>query len=367
MTGPAVGDEIERERHPDRRGIPRVSSLTAVAAGTLGVALAVGIVLPLGEGSSRIIHTVLLIIPVIVAGLLGGRAAAVAVSTEAAIAFSFFLEPFGSPRVSGHSELAALAVFVVLAATTGVLVSNVVNAERRRAAAEHEALEALERTEAQRKALLRSVSHDLRTPLGTILGATEELADEVGHDAASRRELLSMVVAETLRLDRIVANMLSLGRVEAGALLPERQPVDLEDLVRSSTRRLESILSTRTVELEVHGAVPLVDVDPSQIDQVVTNVIENAVRHSPPRTTITIDLRTIGTEIELVVADDGPGFPPGSEDKVFEPFALATGAGSSGIGLAICRSIVEAHRGTISVQNRATGGAQVTVVLPIHG
>jgi len=115
----------------------------------------------------------------------------------------------------------------------------------------------------------------------------------------------------------------------------------------------------------VDGELPVADVDRSQIDQVVTNVLENAARHSTAGTTITVDLRAVDGNIELVIADDGEGFPPGSEDKLFEPFAMATGAGSSGIGLAICRSIVEAHGGTMTATNGPRGGAQVTIGLPV--
>jgi K+-sensing histidine kinase KdpD len=365
MTMPLPMDPVHDDRHPTEGAPTRARPLTAVGIGALALVLVIGILIPLGDGSSRIIHAVLLIIPVIVAGLLGGRVPAVAVSALAAVAFSMFLEPIGSPQVHLRDDAIALAVFVVVAAATGVLVATVVNTERRRVAAEHDRLEALERTEQQRKALLRSVSHDLRTPLASIRGATEELVDGVGYDEAGRRELLGMVLAETERLDRIVANLLSLSRIEAGALLPDRRPLDLEELVRSSAERLASALTARTVDISVLGDLPPVAVDRSQIDQVVTNVLENAARHSPPETAIAIALRRSGDQVEIVVTDDGDGFPAGSEDKIFEPFAMATGSGSSGIGLAICRSIVEAHGGTVTATNRPGGGARVTIRLPI--
>ena len=238
MTPGRPLNDRSRGPHPIERTLRGVGPLTAVAIGTVGLLLVIAIVLPLGEGSSRIIHAVLLLIPVIVAGLLGGRAAAVAVTAEAAVAFSMFLEPIGSPAVRIHTDLIALGVFVLAAAAIGVLVASVVSAERERVTAERGRLEALERSEQQRKALLRSVSHDLRTPLATIRGATEELYEGVEYDAAGRRELLGLVLREAERLDRIVANLLSLSRIEAGALLPELRPVRLDEVVRSSAGRL---------------------------------------------------------------------------------------------------------------------------------
>ncbi len=343
---------------------PRVRPLSAVLIGTGGVLGVVAIVIPLGEGSSRIVHALLFIVPVLAAGVFGGRAAAIAVSAEAAIAFAMFLPPIGSPAVHFQTDVVALFAFVVVAAATGLLVGTVVTTERHRLAAEHAQLQALEATEQQRKALLRSVSHDLRTPLATIRAAAAELDDGEGYDAAARHELLGLVVDETERLDRIVANLLSLSRIEAGALLPDRQPADLAELVGRSVGRLGRLLMSHPVETTVHGAIRPIDVDYSQFDQVVTNLLENCARHSPPDGMIAIDLREVADGVQLTVADTGAGFPDISPDRLFEPFALATGAGSSGIGLAICRSIVDAHGGTITVRNRDAGGAVVTLWIP---
>lgn len=346
--------------------LPHVGPLAATGLGTLGIVGVVIVLLPLGQDSSRIVHALLLMVPVIAAGLLGGRAAAVAVSAEAAAAFSMFLEPIGSPAVRIQTDVVALCVFVVVAAAMGLLVATVVNTERQRVAAEHDQLEALERTDRQRRALLRSVSHDLRTPLATIRAAAGELYDGVDYEPAGRHELLGLVLAETERLDRIVANLLSLSRIEAGALLPDLQPTNLDELVTLCTQRLSTLLDPYTVTIAVDGELPLVDLDYSQIDQVVTNLLENAARHSSADGAIAVELRGVTDGVELAVLDDGVGFPPDSADKLFTPFAMATGSGSSGIGLAICRSIVDAHRGSISAENRPEGGAAVTVVLPAH-
>jgi K+-sensing histidine kinase KdpD len=348
------------------RTLPRVKPLTAVGMGTAGVLAVVAVLIPLGQDSSRIIHALLLIVPVIAAGLVGGRAPAIAVSAEAGVAFAMFLPPIGSPAVHLHTDLAALGVFVLVAAATGALVGTVLNAERQRVIAEHRQLEALEQTEHQRKALLRSVSHDLRSPLATIRAAASELNDNQAHDAAARAELLGLVIGETERLDRIVGNLLSLSRIEAGALLPDRQPTNVDELVRLSVERLGRVIKDHHPTITVRPDLPLVDVDYSQFDQVVTNLLENAARHSPAGTSIAIELAPIDDAVRLTIADEGPGIPPELADRLFEPFASATGSGSSGIGLAICRSIVEAHGGTIGSNNRPEGGAMITVTVPSH-
>jgi K+-sensing histidine kinase KdpD len=350
--------------NPMELSVKRVKPLTAVGIGTAGIVGMVAILVPFGESSNHSVHAVLLILPVIAAGLLGGRASAVAVSAEAAVTFAMFLPPIGSPAVYLQTDVVALMVFVLVAAATGVLVGTVVNTERHRLAAEHAQFEALEQTEQQRKALLRSVSHDLRTPLATIRAAASELYDGVDYDQAARTEILGLVLGETERLDRIVANLLSLGRIEAGALLPNLQPTNLDELVRSSAERLDRVVADHHPEIVVRGELPLVSVDYSQFDQVVSNLVENAARHSPAGGTIRIELSAVDDDVLLVVADQGDGFAHDVRDRLFRPFALATGAGSSGIGLAICRSIIEAHGGTIEATNGDEGGARVTVKVP---
>ena len=143
-------------------------------------------------------------------------------------------------------------------------------------------LDLLERVDEQRRALLRSVSHDLRTPLAAIRAATSDMRDGAGYDDATRDELLDMVGDEAERLDRLVANLLSLSRIEAGAFQPDRQAVALDELVADRVHRLARVFRDVTVEQAiVRRALPLVDADYSQLDQVLTNLLENAARHSP--------------------------------------------------------------------------------------
>jgi two-component system sensor histidine kinase KdpD len=347
-----------------RASTTTMSPLAALAVGSLGVLLIAVALLPFNDRLNEAAPALLLLIPVIATGALGGRLPAAAVALEATFAFSVgFLPPVGSPRVDVGHDAVALALFVVIAGAAGILIATVVEGQRAQVAADEARIEVLEQAEVQRSALLRSVSHDLRTPLATIRAVATDLHGEVPFDPADRQELLGLVIDEVERLDRIVANLLSLSRIEAGAFLPDREAVDIGELVDACTSRLRRVLEHVDLRTEVAPNLPLVHIDYSQFDQVLSNLLENAVRHSPEGGLVEVVVRS-GSSLHLEVVDHGSGFAPEVRDRVFEPFATATGANSSGVGLTICRSIVEAHHGTISVSDTPGGGATLTVEVP---
>jgi two-component system, OmpR family, sensor histidine kinase KdpD len=224
----------------------------------------------------------------------------------------------------------------------------------------------LQQVDQQRSALLRSVSHDLRTPLATIRAVATDLGEDAGYDEATKQELLALVGDEAERLDRIVANLLDLSRIEAGALRPERQAVALDELVADRVRRLSRLFRQVRVQVDLPVTLPLVDADYTQLDQVVTNLLENAARHAPPRSMVRIGARHRDGMVEMTVEDEGPGVARFDRDRIFEPFRRGDGSSSSGVGLAICRAIVEAHGGTIAVEPAAGGGACFCFTLPVH-
>jgi two-component system sensor histidine kinase KdpD len=226
-------------------------------------------------------------------------------------------------------------------------------------------IEALDQLEKQRAALLRSVSHDLRTPLSAIRASVSELEDGSMYDDATRTRLLYLVGEETDRLDRLVANLLSLARIEGGGLSPRRVAVDLPELVRLCTHRLDRVLDDIEVRIDAPTDLPTVFADHTLVEQVVTNLLENAARHSPPGTPIIVRLRALRKTVELAVIDHGAGVRAGDSKVIFEPFRSGTSGGTSGIGLAICKAVVEAHGGTIGVDETPGGGATFTVRLPI--
>jgi two-component system sensor histidine kinase KdpD len=224
------------------------------------------------------------------------------------------------------------------------------------------------RTEELRSSLLSSVSHDLRTPLAAITGAISALRDEAtGTDLGARRELLDTVAEEAGRLERLLANLLDMTRLESGGLEPKREWVPLEEIVGGALTRLEAQLAGREVRTEVPADLPLAFGDPVLLEQLVLNLLENAVKHTPAGTKIEIRAAAAGDALELEVADRGPGLAPGDETRVFEKFqrGARAGAGGVGLGLAICRGIATAHGGSIHAENRPGGGASFRLLLPL--
>lgn len=226
-------------------------------------------------------------------------------------------------------------------------------------------------TEAEqvRNSLLSSVSHDLRTPLAVITGSASSLLDVPTLDDAQRRELLQTIAAETQRLHRLLENILQMTKLEAGQGLPNQQWHVPEELIGSALTRVQPLLQQHPLRVDVAADLPLISVDGILIEQVLLNLLENAVRYTPPGTAIAILAQRDGAWLRLAVQDNGPGIPVGMEEKIFEKFYRATprsddGRGS-GLGLAICRAIITAHRGTITAQNRPTGGAEFVIRLPL--
>ena len=219
-----------------------------------------------------------------------------------------------------------------------------------------------------RSALLRAVSHDLRTPLTTIQAVISDLRDGTEYDPAAQDEMLDLVADEAERLARLVANLLSMSRIDAGVLLPERQAIPLEELFEACVKRHSRLVRDRKVAFDVALTLPLVDADWTLVDQVLTNLLANAVRHAPIGSRIDLAARRRSeTMVEVSVADQGPGIPLELAEAVFTPFRKGPGSSSSGVGLAIARAIVEAHGGTISIGEARRGGARVVFTLPVHG
>jgi len=312
------------------------------------------------------------------------------VAVAAALAYNLaFVPPVGTLKVDAGEDWVALAVFLAVAVAVGLLVAEeadrrrraeqreaelralydevqVIAAERGRLAEEAARVDVLENLDEQRSALLRSVSHDLRTPLAAIRAIASDLRDGVVYDDATRTELLATVCDEAERLDRLVANLLSLSRIEAGALRPERQAVQFDELVTDRVRHLARMFSQVRVDVNLPADRPLVDGDYTQLDQVLTNLLENAARHAPQGSNVRIDGRRRDGMLEVRVSDEGSGVADWERDRVFEPFRRGEGSTSSGVGLAICRAIVEAHGGTIWVERTAGGGATFVFTVPLR-
>jgi two-component system sensor histidine kinase KdpD len=220
-----------------------------------------------------------------------------------------------------------------------------------------------------RNALLSSVSHDLRTPLGGITGAASTLLEDHGElTEAARRDLLQTIHEEGFRLQRLVSNLLDVTRLESGAVDLNKVWVPLEEVVGSALDHLAGQLKDRQVTVQLPPRLPLVQADPVLLTQVVINLVENANKYSPPG--LPIEIKAWATERNLTfsVADHGPGIPEGAEERIFEKltrFPQGQTRPGAGLGLAICKGVVTAHAGKIMASNRPSGGAQVLVSLPL--
>ncbi len=222
-----------------------------------------------------------------------------------------------------------------------------------------------ERNEA-RAALFSSVTHDLRTPLASIMASvTSLLQEDVSYDDEQRRDLLTTVLEETDRLNRLVGNLLDLARIRVGALTPARQQVQLEDVIAAVIARLRPALEGRVVRTMVRADVPELMLDPVQMDQVFTNILENAIRVSPPAGEIAISAARWRSSVQVRISDHGPGIRPEEREHVFEAFHRGEHAGGSGLGLSIAQAVVSVHGGRSWIEGAPGGGACVVIELPI--
>lgn len=237
--------------------------------------------------------------------------------------------------------------------------------ERLRLADEARAVAVKRKTEETRSALLSAVSHDLRTPLGAITGAATTLLEGAASlEEKDRRALLEAIAEQGFHLERLVASLLDMTRVESGALVLRREWVPVEEIVGSALARMGRRLQTRSVRADLHKDVPLLHVDALLFEQVLFNLLDNAAKHTPEGTRIEIRAALQGDDVVIDVSDEGPGLPEGID--VFEKFVrgpTSTRVGL-GLGLSICRSIVEAHDGRIVAGPGPRGGTRFVITLP---
>ena len=224
-------------------------------------------------------------------------------------------------------------------------------------------------SERLRNVLLSAISHDFRTPLATIIGSASTLRDsEAALDETRRRALLDTLLHEAERMNRLVGNLLDLTRFSEGRIELRRDWVAIDELIGAVLARLSNLLAGYPVSLQIPQDLPLISGDEVMLEQVLSNLLENAARHTPAGTAIDISA-IVGTDsLEVVVRDHGPGFPLGEESRVFDKFHQARPEGAQsgfGLGLAICKAVVEAHGGTISARNAPGGGAEFRFALPL--
>jgi two-component system sensor histidine kinase KdpD len=217
-------------------------------------------------------------------------------------------------------------------------------------------------------ALLNSISHELRTPIATIKGASSSLLDPVTRFSGEARGALTKDIQSAAdRLNRLVENLLDMSRLESGRLRLKREWCDVGDLIGVVVKRVEYCTDSHSIDIKITPDLPLIQADFVLLEQVLVNLLDNACSYTPTGTPILITADVVGGMVELAVSDSGPGIPPDLIEHLFEKFYRlpGTSTGGTGLGLSISRGLVEAHGGTLSAENRQEGGTRFAVRLPL--
>jgi two-component system sensor histidine kinase KdpD len=236
-------------------------------------------------------------------------------------------------------------------------------------ASEAEQAKWLAESEKLHRALLNAVSHDLRTPLSSITGAVTGLLTEGDrYDQSARAELLAAIKDGALRMNRFVTNLLDMARLESGILKANKEWCDMLDIVGVALKEVGEMLPERALSVRAPDALPLVLADFGLMEQVLINLLENGVKYAPPDSAISITLSRTEEELRVTVADLGPPIPEGDRERIFDKFFRLRSSKhvtGSGLGLSICKGIIEAHGGRIWVEPSTEGGNAFTLALPL--
>jgi K+-sensing histidine kinase KdpD len=318
----------------------------------------------------------------LISAVWGLRLGLVAALLSAATFNWFHLPPVGALDISADHDLVALAVFMIVAVASGALAElarvRAAESERRREEADRalaeleelaterdrmqaEAIEAgaLRRSDELKTSLLRSVSHDLRTPLTSIIAAGAAL-DSPSITAQERHELSEAVVEQGGRLSRLVENLLDVSRLQTGNAEPHREPVDLPGLLEAARHSIGA--NGEAVRLALDAELPALSADPTQLERAFANLLDNAVVHGNGEP-VQVRSRLVGPRVVIRVVDRGPGIPERERERIFEPFYRSggnTGSGS-GLGLAIAKGFIEANGGEIGVESLPGQGSSFVV------
>lgn len=291
------------------------------------------------------------ILPVLVAALL-----------SALVWDFFFIPPRFTFTVASPEDLLMLLMYFLIAMVNAVLTFKIRQAEKKARIKEQK-----ENTVKLYNTLLNSLSHELRTPIATIIGAADNLlTEEKKLSAESKQELINEISLASLRLNRQVENLLNMSRLESGFIQPNKDWCDINELVYGVVNQLKDTLKSHSVSVLINDDLPLFKLDFGLMEQVLYNLIYNAATYTPKYCLITIRAICVNDELVLFVEDNGDGFPPEETEKAFDKFYRLknTRAGGTGLGLSIVKGFVEAHDGAISLENMPEGGARFIIEIP---
>jgi two-component system sensor histidine kinase KdpD len=241
--------------------------------------------------------------------------------------------------------------------------------ERARVTEQSEVAKVTAQTESLRNTLLAAISHDLRTPLAVISGASAALNDpSITIDDQARRDLVSSIATKSREMSDLITQVLELTRLESGEIRLSLDWQTIDDLMGIALGRLESALKGYPVTVNLPPDLPALRLDGTLIAQVLINILENVTRHTPHGTQVVISAAVIGAALEIRIDDNGPGLPSGDSERLFDKFHRGREEGTNGgagLGLAICRAIIGAHGGRIRAENALTGGSSFIISLPV--
>jgi len=329
------------------------------------VALCTVISLPLRSTLAPPTFAMVYLLGVIAVSIRCRRPAAVLNALLSVTAFDYFFVPIqNSIFLEDSNYIVTLIAMLVVALVISTLTFKI----RMQNAAVLKAEIAIQ-TERTRNSLLSAVSHDIRTPLASIYGAATSLIEaEERLSVPARHELIESIAREAARLNRLVGKVLDMTRLDAGIEL-KRDWHALEEIIGTALTRLESALRGRVVTTNIFTEVPLIYVDDVLMEQVFFNLPENAANYTPPGTPIGITVTKDEARLTISIRDEGPGIPFGDEERVFEKFfrGKTNGIRGAGLGLAICRAIIQRHEGIILASNHTQGGMTIVIELPFRG
>ncbi len=288
------------------------------------------------------------IIPVLVASLL-----------SALIWDFFFIPPRFTLTVGTAEDRLLLLMYFIIALINAVLTSKIRQMEK-----EAKAKDDKDKSVKFYNTLLNSLSHELRTPITTIIGCTDNLqSHSPGLSEKDKAELLTEISVASIRLNQQVENLLNMSRLESGIFRIKKDWCDVSEIIYKTLQRLEFNLKKYKVAVEIPEQLPLFMLDFGLMEQVLYNLILNVTQHTPEDTVITIQANGVRDKLVLIIADNGSGFPENEIEKVFDKFYRLKGSGSggTGLGLSIVKGFVEAHHGTIKLENLPVRGSKFTI------
>jgi two-component system sensor histidine kinase KdpD len=274
----------------------------------------------------------------------------------------FFIPPRFSFSIANPEDALLFALYFVIASVNGALTYKIRQIEKVALKKEEK-----ENTLKLYSTLLNSLSHELKTPIATIIGSTDNLLTNASQlTEQNKQDLLLEISKASVRLNRQVNNLLNMSRIESGYLNPKKDWVDVSELIYDVVKRLKEYTNEHPVGVIIKENLPLFKLDYGLMEQVLHNLVYNAAIYIPRYCVITVRASFINDRLVIDVEDSGNGFPPGQTEKVFDKFYRLekTKTGGTGLGLSIVKGFVEAHEGTVKLENMPEGGARFTIEIP---